>query len=70
MDAIISITQGKFNGRNNRKNREELLKIIQSYTDLAQADQEALADNFSQYDFEIQDVFLEALRCGKDFKNQ
>ena len=55
---------------NNRKNREELLKIIQSYTDLTQTDQEALADNFSQYDYEIQEAFLEALRCGKDSKNQ
>ncbi len=42
---------------NNRKNREELLKIIQSYTDLTQTDQEALADNFSQYDYEIQEAF-------------
>ena len=45
-----------------------LSKIIQSYTDLAQADQEALADNFSQYDFEIQDVFLEALPMRKDLR--
>ena len=29
---------------NNQKNREELLKIIQAYTDISCADQEAMAD--------------------------
>ena len=55
---------------NNQKNREELLKIIRAYTDISCADQEAMADVFSQYDPEIQAQFLDSLKGNCNVKDQ